>query len=97
MCCYWSRTFSNLENFSLMFFTKKFWGDCKISWCSVNLFIIDALVTFIAFSFHVLLIILATVKVFNSMPPSLCDKQVVGPSALSVIVAQCDKRHDNRA
>ena len=29
-------------------------GNSKISWCPVNLFIIDALVTFIAFSFHVL-------------------------------------------
>ena len=34
---------------------------CKISWCPVNLFIIDALITFIAFSFHVLYIVLATV------------------------------------
>ena len=40
------------EHWVAVFFNNK--GSCKISWCPVNLFIIDALVTFIAFSFHVL-------------------------------------------
>ena len=36
-------------------------------------------------------------KIFNGMPPSLCGRQMVGPSSLSVVVAQCDERHANRA
>ena len=29
-------------------------------------------------------------KTLNGMPPSLCGKQMVGPSSLPVVVAQCD-------
>ena len=31
------------------------------------------------------------------MFPSLCGKQVVGPSSLPVVVAQSDERHANKA
>ena len=36
-------------------------------------------------------------KALNGIPPSLCGKQVVGPSSLPVVVAQSDERHANRA
>ena len=36
-------------------------------------------------------------RALNEMPPSLCGKQMVGPSSLSVVVAQSDERHANRA
>ena len=36
-------------------------------------------------------------KALNGMPPSLCGKQMVGPSSLPVAVAQSDERHANRA
>ena len=43
------------------------------------------------------LLVVSMSKTFNGMPPSLCGKLVVGPSSLPVVVAQCDKRHANRA
>ena len=36
-------------------------------------------------------------KALNGMPPSLCGRQMVGPSSLPVVVAQSDERHANRA
>ena len=36
-------------------------------------------------------------KTLNGMPPSLCGRQMVGPSSLPVVVAQFDERHANRA
>ena len=33
----------------------------------------------------------------TGMPPSLCGRQVAGPSSQPVVVAQSDKRHANRA
>ena len=36
-------------------------------------------------------------KALNEMPPSLCGRQMAGPSSLLVVVAQSDKRHANRA
>ena len=36
-------------------------------------------------------------KALKAMPPSLCVKQVVGPSCLPVVVAQRDERHANKA
>ena len=36
-------------------------------------------------------------KALNGMLPSLCRKQVVGPSSLLVLVAQSDEIHANRA
>ena len=43
------------------------------------------------------LLVVSMGKALNGMPPSLYDKQVVGPSSLPVVVAQSDKRHANRA
>ena len=34
-------------------------------------------------------------KALNGMPPSLCGRQMVGPSSLPVVVAQSDERHAN--
>ena len=36
-------------------------------------------------------------KALNEMPPSLCCRQMVGPSSLPVVVAQSDERHANKA
>ena len=36
-------------------------------------------------------------KALNGIPPSLCGRQVVGPSSLPVVVAQSGERHANRA
>ena len=36
-------------------------------------------------------------KALNGMPPSLCGRQMVGPSSLPVVVAQFDERYANRA
>ena len=36
-------------------------------------------------------------KALNGIPPSLCGRQMMGPSSLPVVVAQSDKRHANRA
>ena len=36
-------------------------------------------------------------KALNGMPPSLCGRQMVGPSILPVVVAPSDERHANRA
>ena len=36
-------------------------------------------------------------KALNGMPPSLCGRQMAGPSSLSAVVAQSDERHANRA
>ena len=36
-------------------------------------------------------------KALNGMPPSLCGRQMVGPSSLHVVVAQSDEEHANRA
>ena len=35
-------------------------------------------------------------KALNGMPPSLCGRQVVGPSSLPVMEAQSDERHADR-
>ena len=43
------------------------------------------------------LLVVSLGKALNGMPPFLCDKQVVGPSSLPVVVAQSDERHANRA
>ena len=36
-------------------------------------------------------------KALNGMPPSLCSRQMVGPSSLPVVVAKSDERLANRA
>ena len=36
-------------------------------------------------------------KELNGMLPSLCGRQMVGPSSLPVAVAQSNERHANRA
>ena len=36
-------------------------------------------------------------KALNRMPPSLCGRQMVGPSSLPVVVAQSDERLAKRA
>ena len=36
-------------------------------------------------------------KALNGMSPSLCGRQMVGPSSLPAVVAQRDERHANRA
>ena len=41
------------------------------------------------------LVVISLSKALNRMPPSSCGRQVAGPSSLSVVVAQCDKRHSN--
>ena len=43
------------------------------------------------------LLVVSMGKALNGMPPSLCGKQVVGPSSLPFVVAQSDERHANRA
>ena len=43
------------------------------------------------------LLVVSLGKALNGMPPSLCGRQVVGPSSLPVVVAQSDERHANRA
>ena len=35
-------------------------------------------------------------KALNGMPPSLCRRQVAGPSSLPIVVAQSDERHASR-
>ena len=43
------------------------------------------------------LLVVSLGKALNGMPPSLCGRQMVGPSSLPVVVAQYDERHANRA
>ena len=43
------------------------------------------------------LLVVSLGKALNGTPPSLCGKQMVGPSSLPVVVAQSDERHANRA
>ena len=43
------------------------------------------------------LLVVSLGKALNGMPPSLCGRQMVGPSSLQVVVAQSDERHANRA
>ena len=43
------------------------------------------------------LLVVSMGKALNGMPPSLCGRQMVGPSSLPVVVAQSDERHANRA
>ena len=43
------------------------------------------------------LLVVSLGKALNGMPPSLCGRQMVGPSSLLVVVAQSDERHANRA
>ena len=43
------------------------------------------------------LLVVSLGKAFNGMPPSLCGKQMVGPSSLPAVVAQSDQRHASRA
>ena len=43
------------------------------------------------------LLVVSLGKALNGMPPSLCGRQMVGPSSLPVAVAQSDKRHAIRA
>ena len=43
------------------------------------------------------LLVVSLGKALNEMPPSLCGRQVMGPSSLPVVVAQSDERHANRA
>ena len=43
------------------------------------------------------LLVLSLGKALNGMPPSLCGRQMVGPSSLPVVVVQSDERHANRA
>ena len=43
------------------------------------------------------LLVVSLSKTLNGMPPSLCGRQMVGPSSLPVAMAQSDKRHANRA
>ena len=43
------------------------------------------------------LLVVSMGKALNGMPPSLCDKQMVGPGSLHSVVAQSDERHANRA
>ena len=43
------------------------------------------------------LLVVSLGKALNVTPSSLCGRQVVGPSSLPVMVAQCDERHANRA
>ena len=42
------------------------------------------------------LLVVSSGKALNGMPPSLCGRQMVGPSSLPVVVAQSDERHANR-
>ena len=43
------------------------------------------------------LLVVSLGRALNGMPPSLCGRQMVGPSSLPVVVAQSDERHANRA
>ena len=43
------------------------------------------------------LLVVSLGETLNGIPPSLCGKQVVGPSSLPVVMAQSDERHANRA
>ena len=43
------------------------------------------------------LLVVSLEKALNGMPPSLCGRQMVGPSSIPVVVAQSDERHANRA
>ena len=43
------------------------------------------------------LLVVSLGKALNGMPPSLCGRQMVGPSSLPAVVAQSDERHANRA
>ena len=43
------------------------------------------------------LVVVSLGKAFNEMHPSLCGRQMVGPSSLTVEVAQSDEKHANRA
>ena len=43
------------------------------------------------------LLVVSLGKALNRMPPSSCDRQVLGQSSLPVVVAQSDERHANRA
>ena len=43
------------------------------------------------------LLVVSLGEVLNGMPPSLCNRQMVGPSSLPVVVAQSDERRANRA
>ena len=43
------------------------------------------------------LLVVSLGKALNGMSPSLCGRQMVGPSSLPVVVAQSDERHANRA
>ena len=43
------------------------------------------------------LLVVSLGKALNGTPPSLCGRQMVGPSSLPVVVAQSDERHANRA
>ena len=43
------------------------------------------------------LLVVSLGKALNGMLPSLCGRQMVGPSSLPVVVAQFDERHANRA
>ena len=43
------------------------------------------------------LLVVSLGKTLNGMPPFLCGRQVLGPSSPSIVVAQSDKRHANRA
>ena len=43
------------------------------------------------------LLVVSLGKALNGMPPSLCGRQMVGPSSLPVVVAQSDERPANRA
>ena len=43
------------------------------------------------------LLVVSLGKALNGMPPSLCGRQMVGPSSLPVMVAKSDERYANRA
>ena len=43
------------------------------------------------------LLVVSLGKALNGMPPSLCGRQMVGPSSLPIVVVQSDERHANRA
>ena len=43
------------------------------------------------------LLVVSLGKALNGMPPSLCGRQMVGPSSLPVVVALSDERYANRA
>ena len=42
------------------------------------------------------LLVVSLGKPLNGMPPSLCGRQMVGPSSLPVVLAQSDERQANR-